>query len=53
MMESMTNFNLFFEKETSFFIINKLKVQESYTMRIIEKPRNGGERESTRELYNH
>ena len=36
---------LFFllEKETSFFIINKLNVQESYTMRIIEKPRNEGE----------
>ena len=35
----------FFENETSFFIINKLKVQESYTMRIVGKPRTGGERE--------
>ena len=35
----------FIEKETSFFIINKLNVQENYTMKIIWKPRIEGEKE--------
>lgn len=39
------SFFLFFEKETNFSIINKLKVQDSYTSRIIERPRNGKKRE--------
>ena len=42
----LTSETFFFEKKTSFFIINKLNVQEIYTMRTIGKPRKAGEKGS-------
>ena len=45
MLPQMPQFVFFLKKKRRTSILLKLKVQESYTLRVIEKPRNGRERE--------